>query len=260
MVRCANGTKSCGARARRLCAAARRATTPTTSTPSPLMFTRLPSGSAIREPAAHRRLVDDRDARASAVSRSVNRRPRAGGRRRPGSSRAWRWPWRSPWLTFGGGGGAPSTAKPTMAPRPLSGSTLVAPTAVTPGKRPQARLESRRRDARSLVVRRRPRPAATGETTAPVRRRNPGSTRVNWTKLRISSPAPISSTTASAISATTSAARMRWPPPLGRCRARSRAARSRRRVPLSPAAPAASPKTRAREQRSPKRERRPPRH
>ena len=51
-------------------------------------------------------------------------------------------------------------------------------------------------------------------------------------KLRTSSPAPTSSTTASAISATTSAARMRWPPPLAPPRVLSRSAVGRR-VPLN---------------------------
>ena len=37
------------------------------------------------------------------------------------------------WLTSGGGGGAPSTAKSIIAPRPLNGSVVVAATAVTPG-------------------------------------------------------------------------------------------------------------------------------
>ena len=44
-------------------------------------------------------------------------------------------------FTFGGGGGAPSTAKPSIAPRPLSGSTLVAATAADAGQGAQALLE-----------------------------------------------------------------------------------------------------------------------
>jgi hypothetical protein len=141
-------------------------------------------------------------------------------------------------LTSAGGGGAPSTAKSIMLPRPLSGSTVANATPVTPGT-------PRRRCSSSGARRRIAAPSGYAGPCSDVRNVssrsawNPFGTRVIAAKLRMSRPAPISSITASAISATTRPERIAMPGAAGAAGPIAFAPRLRQRPTRSPAAPAA---------------------
>ena len=120
-------------------------------------------------------------------------------------------------------GGAPAPAPVAdAAPTPTTPAES-APTAATPGSRFKCCSNSatriRARSSCSYWS-----PWSTTRNDSACSARKPGLTRVIWMKLRINSPAPARSTTATAISTTTSADRIRCPPVLAPPRVVSRKA------------------------------------
>ena len=155
------------------------------------------------------------------------------------------------------GKGRPSTANVTPTPRPFSGSPLVRPAPRTPGRETRRSRSSLRKDWRNSRELFRPPTIVSRKVSRPPGW-NPRLAERRLTKLRISSPEPISTSTASATSDTTRALRSSLPgrpavpprPPSVRAAFRFTpdariAGRIPNRIPVASEAPKANTKSRA---------------
>ena len=168
-------------------------------------------GAAARPEAPRQRLVDHDHRRRLRRIRIGQRAPRQQGNPHGAEVRGRDRPQKPDGTLLHARSGAPLNSEhANPLPKPVRGRSFIAPTARTPGS-VAIRSDSCRKNAirRSGAVFRPP-PNGTRTVSTPDGR-NPGSTLRSRMKLRISRPAPISTTTASATSVTTRVLRKRRP-------------------------------------------------